>query len=93
MVSPREVVAAELPGWRIEGEHLVGVWPFPDFASAFAAALRIAFAAERADHHPDLSVSWGRLEMRVTTHSAGRMTEKDLDLARAVEAAIGAPQG
>jgi 4a-hydroxytetrahydrobiopterin dehydratase len=91
MVSGHEAVARELPGWCVEGEHIVGTWRFPDFASAFAAATRIAFLAERADHHPDLLVSWGRLEMRVTTHGAGRMTDKDLDLARAVQAAIGPP--
>ncbi|MEW6336719.1 MAG: 4a-hydroxytetrahydrobiopterin dehydratase [Acidobacteriota bacterium] len=92
-MTERETVATDLPGWGVEGEHLVGSWLFDDFASAFAAATRIAFLAERTDHHPDLRVSWGRLEMRVTTHSAGRLTGKDVDLARAVEAAIGPPRG
>jgi len=84
-------VASELPGWRIEGEELVGNWRLADFASALAAAVRVGALAERADHHPDLRLGWGTFEMRLTTHSARALTTRDLDLARAVHKALQAP--
>jgi 4a-hydroxytetrahydrobiopterin dehydratase len=84
-------VASELHGWRIEGEELVGRWRLPDFASALAAAVRVGELAERADHHPDMHVGWGKLEVRLTTHSAHALTTRDLDLARAVHQALQAP--
>jgi len=87
----RERVASELHGWRIEGEELVGKWRLPDFASALSAAVRVGALAERADHHPDLRVGWGKLEVRLTTHSAHALTTRDLDLARAVHEALQAP--
>ena len=45
----------------------------------------IGFIAEAADHHPDLKVSWGRLVVTLSTHSAGGVTDKDFDLARRIE--------
>lgn len=88
----RRRVEAELPGWRVDGEELVAAWRFPDFGAALAAAVRVGVLAERADHHPDLELGWGRLAARLTTHSAGGLTVKDLELARALSGAIGAPE-
>jgi 4a-hydroxytetrahydrobiopterin dehydratase len=85
-------VAAELPGWVLEGEELVGRWRFPDFSAALAAAVRTGTLAERADHHPDMRLGWGKLEVRLTTHSAKGLTAKDLDLAGKVSQALGAPK-
>jgi len=90
--APRaERLAAELPGWRLDGETLSAAYAFPDFAAAFAAATRVACLAERAGHHPELTVLWGRLQVRITTHDAGRLTEKDVALARATTEALGRP--
>jgi 4a-hydroxytetrahydrobiopterin dehydratase len=86
-----ERVARELPSWRIENEQLVGRWPYPDFGQPLSAAVRSGMLAERADHHPDLAVSWGRLEVRLTTHSAGELTAKDVELAGEIQRAIGPP--
>ncbi|HVN77251.1 MAG TPA: 4a-hydroxytetrahydrobiopterin dehydratase [Thermoanaerobaculaceae bacterium] len=83
--------AVELPAWRVEGEEIVGRWRFPDFSSALAAAVRVGGLAERADHHPELRVAWGLLEVRLTTHSANGLTARDLDLASAVQAALQPP--
>ncbi len=85
-------VAAELPGWALEGEELVGRWRFPDFAGALAAAVRTGALAERADHHPDMRLGWGKLEVRLTTHSAKALTAKDVDLAGKIDQALGAPK-
>jgi len=84
-------VQEQLPGWHVEGEEIVAAWRFADFAAALAATVRVGALAERADHHPDLTLSWGRLAVRLTTHSAGRLTEKDLDLALAIQEALGPP--
>lgn len=84
-------VEAELPAWTIRGELLQAVWGFPDFASALAAAVRVGMLAEKADHHPNLEVGWGRLGVRLTTHSAGGLTLKDVELAAAIQRTLGAP--
>lgn len=93
MVNPRLTgrVAAELAGWRVERERLSARWAFPDFSSALAAAVRVGLLAERAGHHPDLELGWGYLGVGLTTHSAGGVTEKDLDLAAAIQGLLGAP--
>ena len=85
-------IQRDLPGWRVNGKELVARWIFPDFAAALAAAVRVGALAERADHHPDLSLGWGRLEVRLTTHSAGHLTEKDMALAGTISTALGYPQ-
>ncbi len=85
-------ISAELPGWVLEGEELVGRWRFADFAAALAAAVRVGALAERADHHPDMRIGWGRLEVRLTTHSAKALTSRDVELAGKVSRALSAPQ-
>jgi len=84
-------IADQLPRWAVEGEELVAAWRFDDFGGALAAAVAVGMIAERANHHPDLVVGWGRLTARLTTHDAGGVTARDLDLAAAIEARIGAP--
>ncbi len=93
MVDPDLVrrVGVELPGWTLEGEELVGRWRLPDFSSALAAAVRVGALAERADHHPELRVAWGLLEVRLTTHKVKTLTHRDLDLAAAIQSALQPP--
>jgi len=83
----------ELPGWKLDGEELVGRWRLPDFSSALAAAVRVGTLAERADHHPELRGAWGLLEVRLTTHKVGALTDLDLDLAGAIQSALQPPHG
>jgi 4a-hydroxytetrahydrobiopterin dehydratase len=89
----RRRVASELPGWVLQGEELVGHWRFADFAAALAAAVRVGALAERADHHPDMRIGWGKLEVRLTTHSAKALTLRDVELAGKVSQALSPPQG
>jgi 4a-hydroxytetrahydrobiopterin dehydratase len=86
-------ISTELPGWVLEDEELVARWRFADFAAALAAAVRVGALAERADHHPDMRIGWGRLEVRLTTHSAKALTSRDVELAGKVSRALSAPQG
>jgi 4a-hydroxytetrahydrobiopterin dehydratase len=89
LLSPEALSSAlaELPAWSLEAEGtvLARTFRFPDFPSALAAMTRVAFEAEALGHHPDWANSYNRLEVRLTTHDAGGLTEKDLTLARAFD--------
>lgn len=75
------------PGWRREGESLRRTYELSGFAAAVALVNAIAARAEAADHHPDLHLTgYRRLEVVLTTHSAGTVTEKDYRLAAEIEA-------
>jgi len=84
-------ISDQLPRWTVEGEELVAAWRFDDFSAALAAAVTIGMLAERANHHPDLVVGWGRLVVRLTSHDAGGLTGRDVDLALAIQARLGEP--
>jgi len=72
--------------WRREGDEIVHDRDFPDFAAAIAYVNRVAEVAEAADHHPDILVhGWNRVRLRLTTHSAGALTEKDFELASTID--------
>ena len=76
-------------GWKLapDSRALEREYRFADFATAFAWMTRVALAAERLDHHPDWSNSYNRVGVRLTTHDAGGLTERDLTLARIMEEA------
>jgi 4a-hydroxytetrahydrobiopterin dehydratase len=65
------------PGWRVEGDALVRQYVFASFPDAIAFATRLAFDAEAADHHPDLTISYKRVTVRWSTHDEGGVTDKD----------------
>ncbi|MGR3796293.1 4a-hydroxytetrahydrobiopterin dehydratase [Vannielia sp. SX4] len=79
----------EAAGWARDGEALAKSFKFRNFSEAFGWMARVALAAEKADHHPDWSNSWNRVDVRLTTHSAGALTEKDLKLASVMEKLAG----
>jgi 4a-hydroxytetrahydrobiopterin dehydratase len=74
-------------GWQRKGEALVKGFKFDDFAAALAFTVRVGCAAEKRDHHPDVELGWGRAQLLWTTHDAGGITQLDLDLAEASDAA------
>jgi 4a-hydroxytetrahydrobiopterin dehydratase len=92
-LSSEEVRArlAQRPGWRLadDGRAIERRFTFPDFRAAFAFMTRVALAAERADHHPDWSNVWNRVDVRLTTHDAGGLTARDFELAAEADAAAG----
>jgi 4a-hydroxytetrahydrobiopterin dehydratase len=87
----REALAA-LSGWSHEAgrDAIAKSFRFADFGAAFAFMTRVALEAEKADHHPEWSNVWNRVDILLTTHSAGGLTEKDVALARKIEAIAGA---
>lgn len=81
---------ADLPDpWRDEDGALGKTFRFTDFSHAFAFMTRVALAAERMDHHPDWRNVWNRVEVRLSTHDAGGITDRDFRLAEVMQAAAG----
>jgi 4a-hydroxytetrahydrobiopterin dehydratase len=76
--------------WERVGDTIVTVRTFAGFAGALDWVNRVGALAEERDHHPDIAISWNRVTLTVSTHSAGGLTAKDLDLAAAVDA-LGPP--
>jgi 4a-hydroxytetrahydrobiopterin dehydratase len=89
-LSPDELAAAlsGLPLWSGDGEGIRRSVELPGFADAVAAIVRIGFVAEQVDHHPDVDLRWRTLHLVLVTHSAGGVTELDLDLARRIDALL-----
>ncbi len=79
---------ADLPGWEHREGRLHRELRFRDFVEAFGFMSRVALLAERADHHPDWSNVYNRVVIDLVTHDAGGITERDLSLAREIEALL-----
>lgn len=79
-------------GWTLEdgGKALVRTINFKNFSEAFGFLTRVALHAEKADHHPEFTNVWNRVDFRLTTHDAGGVTERDLKLAEAINRILGA---
>ncbi len=58
---------------------------FADFSEAFSFMTRVALLAEKADHHPEWSNVWNRVEILLTTHDAGGLSQRDVDMAEAID--------
>ncbi len=73
--------------WKEENNQLVKEFQFADFVEAFAFMTKVAFLAEKHNHHPEWSNAYNKLEIRLSTHDAGDVvTEKDRKLAEAIDA-------
>lgn len=85
-LSEEEVVSAleALPGWTLTNGTLAWQRRFADFSSAFAFVTRVALLAERADHHPDVTLEYDRLKLRLISHDAGGITTRDIEMAKAI---------
>ena len=82
----RDAALAGLKGWSFDGQGAIArSFKFRDFSEAFAFMTRVALEAEKADHHPDWSNSWNRVEISLSTHSEGGVTRKDIELAAKID--------
>ena len=79
---------SDLDGWERDGGAIVRALRFPSFLDAIAFIVRVADVAEAADHHPELTNVYWNVTVRLTTHDAGGVTERDLDLARAIDGVV-----
>ena len=74
-------------GWILssDGKSITKSWKFRSFRDALAWMVRAGFEAESMNHHPDWTNVYNRVEVRLTTHDKGGLTEKDIELARRME--------
>jgi 4a-hydroxytetrahydrobiopterin dehydratase len=81
-------VAEGLTGldWAREGDTIVKTVTLKDFAAALAWVNQVGALAEARNHHPDIAISWNKVTLTLSTHSAGGLTQLDLDLAAAIDA-------
>lgn len=94
LLTAAELRAANLPDWRPLTNVLATRYRTGDFPTGRALVNAIAAAAEAADHHPDLTLAYGRVDVRLTSHDAGGVTRRDVELAATISllaAAAGVP--
>jgi 4a-hydroxytetrahydrobiopterin dehydratase len=86
-LSPAEISdrLKALPGWRLEGGAIVREYQTDGWPTTLMLVNAVGFFAEAADHHPDLAVSWGKVQVKLWTHSAGGVTASDMELAQLIE--------
>ena len=80
-----QAALASLPGWSRTGNEIEKTFECASFADAIAFVVRIGFLAEAANHHPDIDIRWRDVRVALTTHDAGGLTAKDIELAGAIE--------
>ena len=76
---------ADLPGWSRTGDHIAKRFEFSDFRTAFGFMAAVATAAEAMNHHPEWSNVYRTVDVRLSTHDAGGLTQRDLKLAQEME--------
>lgn len=87
----RARLAAECPAWSLAADRdaITRRFVFRDFSAAWGFMARVALLAEAQDHHPEWSNVWNRVEILLSTHDAGGLSERDLRLAKAIDALLG----
>ena len=79
---------AQLDGWEFDrdGDAIRKVFKFTDFSEAWAFMNRVALIAEKSDHHPEWFNVYNKVDITLTTHDAGGLSQRDVDMAQAIEA-------
>ena len=88
--AERVSALSDLPEWvlREDGLAIQRTVKFADFGEAFGFMTRVAIQAERVDHHPEWFNVYNRVEITLTTHDAGGVSQRDVDLARFVDGIV-----
>jgi 4a-hydroxytetrahydrobiopterin dehydratase len=77
-----------LPEWKEEHGEIVRWAEFPDFVAAMDFVNIVAGKAEAAGHHPDIDIRYNKVRLALVSHDAGGLTQRDFDLAQAIEALL-----
>jgi len=84
--SELHALSHQLPNWEVIDEHHIHrVFKFPDFQQALAFVNRVGAVAEQQGHHPDILLTWGKVEITLWTHSVSGLTESDFILAAKID--------
>jgi 4a-hydroxytetrahydrobiopterin dehydratase len=75
----------DMLGWEREGDAIKREFKFDDFQGSVDFLNRITPPAEEMNHHPDVAISWNKVELTLSTHSEGGLTESDFELAREID--------
>jgi 4a-hydroxytetrahydrobiopterin dehydratase len=75
--------------WAIDGETVSRTFQFDDFAEAMGFVNRVALAAEKADHHPDIDIRWNQVTLTLSTHSKGALTDLDRSMVETIDGWFG----
>ena len=88
--NERESLVATLPHWSLSrnGKAIERHFTFADFSEAFAFMTRVALLAESQDHHPEWSNVYNRVEITLTTHDAGGVSQRDVAMAKVIDALL-----
>ncbi|HEX7822645.1 MAG TPA: 4a-hydroxytetrahydrobiopterin dehydratase [Sphingobium sp.] len=86
----RAALLEKLPDWTssTDGKAIERKFEFTDFSTAFAFMTRVALLAEKADHHPDWSNSYDKVQISLTSHDVDGLTKRDAKLAKAIDALV-----
>ena len=76
---------AHFPGWGHDANALNRSFEFDEYREGLEFLNKVAELAEKVNHHPDMTLGWCRVEVRITTHSHGGVTELDFELARGID--------
>lgn len=83
-LTPAQIEEAALADWRQDGETLTARFATGDFATGLDLVNRIGVEAEKADHHPDLSLTYPEVAVTLSSHDVGGITSRDVELARLI---------
>ncbi|HEY5361610.1 MAG TPA: 4a-hydroxytetrahydrobiopterin dehydratase [Streptosporangiaceae bacterium] len=86
LLTDEEITAQlpEVPGWERQGDAIVAVVTRADFRDSLLYLGAVTYLAEAAGHHPDVAISWNKVTLTLSTHSAGGLTQADFALARQI---------
>lgn len=80
-----EEALKNLAGWTLQDDMIEKSFTFKDFKEAFSVMTHIAFECEQQNHHPNWENVYNSLTIKLSTHDAGGVTQKDIDLAKTIE--------
>lgn len=88
LLQPEEISRqlASLPDWTQDDDRIVADFTLADFGAAMVFVNRVAEMAEENNHHPDIDIRWNRVHLVLTSHDAGGLTQRDIELAHRISA-------